>query len=76
MDKTNTYKSFADIEVDLLKQEIKILQEEKRLEREKVLKEIAKKLIERNMAFPIIRDIVDLPEEELRDIFYGSSFLS
>ena len=64
--------SFKDLESTILKQEIEILKQEKRLERERALKEVATKLAARNMAFPVIRDIVDLPEEELRGIFYGS----
>ena len=64
--------SFEDLELKILKQEVEILKQEKILERERTLKEVAVKLNKRNMAFPIIRDIVDLPEEELRGIFYGS----
>lgn len=71
--KQNDYKNFAALEVELLKQEIEILKQEKILERERVLKEIAIKLTKRNMAFPVIRDIIDIPEEELRGIFYGST---
>lgn len=67
------YKSFAAIEVELLKKEVEILKQEKILERERTLKEVATKLTKRNMAFPVIREIIDLPEEELRGIFYGSS---
>ena len=70
------YKNFAALEVELLKQEIAILKQEKLLERERVLKEVAEKLTRRNMAFPVIREIIDLPEAELRGIFYGSSDLS
>ena len=69
--KQNDYKNFAAVEVELLKQEVEILKQEKLLERERVLKEIATKLTKKNMAFPVIRDIIDLPEEELRGIFYG-----
>ena len=60
-----------ELEIDMLKQEIEILRQEKILERERTLKEVAKKLVKRNMAFPVIRHIIDLPEEELRGIFYG-----
>ena len=63
---------FAMLEIDILKQEIDVLKQEKHLERERTLKEVAKKLVRKNMAFPVIRDIIDLPEEELRGIFYGS----
>jgi len=48
-----------------------ILKQEKALEREQILKDIAQRLTKRNMAFPIIREIVDLPEQELSGIFYG-----
>ena len=65
--------SFVGLELTLLRQEIAILKQEKRLEREKLLKDIATKLTAKNMAFPIIRDIIDLPEAELRGIFYGSA---
>ena len=64
--------SFEDIETSLLKQEIAILKQEKVLEREQLLKDIAHRLTKKNMAFPIIREIVDLPEQELRGIFYGT----
>ena len=64
-------KSFDQIEVVLLRQEISILKQEKILEREQLLKDIAYRLIKKNMAFPIIREIVDLPEQELRGMFYG-----
>ena len=64
--------SFESLELTLLRQEIMILKQEQRLEREKLLKDIARKLTSKNMAFPVIRDIIDLPEEELRGIFYGS----
>jgi len=65
------YKNFAAVELELLKQEIAILKQEKLLERERVLKEVAAKLTRRNMAFPVIREIIDLPEAELRGIFYS-----
>lgn len=65
--------SFEDIETSLLKQEIAILKQEKVLEREQLLKDIAHRLTKKNMAFPIIREIVDLPEQELRGIFYGGT---
>ena len=61
-----------ELEIDMLKQEIEILRQEKILERERTLKEVAQKLVERNMAFPVIRHTIDLLEEELRGIFYGS----
>ena len=64
-------KSFDQIEVALLRQEISILKQEKILEREQLLKDIAYRLIKKNMAFPIIREIVNLPEQELRGMFYG-----
>ena len=64
--------SFDDIEKTLLRQEIEILKQEQRIERENLLKDITKNLVARNMAFPVIREIIDLPEEELRGIFYGS----
>ena len=64
--------SFDELELTLLRQEIDILKKEQRIEKDKLLKDIAKKLTARNMAFPVIREIVDLPEEELRGIFYGS----
>jgi hypothetical protein len=63
--------AFEQIETSLLKQEIAILKQEKILEREQLLKDIAHRLTKKNMAFPIIREIVDLPEQELRGIFYG-----
>ena len=63
--------AFEQIETSLLKQEIAILKQEKVLEREQLLKDIAHRLTKKNMAFPIIREIVDLPEKELRGIFYG-----
>ena len=63
--------AFEQIETSLLKQEIAILKQEKVLEREELLKDIAHRLTKKNMAFPIIREIVDLPEQELRGIFYG-----
>ena len=63
--------TFEQIETSLLKQEIAILKQEKVLEREELLKDIARRLTKKNMAFPIIREIVDLPEQELRGIFYG-----
>ena len=66
-------KGFDQIEVTLLKQEIAILKQEKILEREELLKDIARRLTKKNMAFPIIREIVDLPEEDLRGIFYGGT---
>lgn len=68
---TNT--SFDILEKTLLRQEIEILKQEMRLQREEILKEIATRLTTKNMAFPLIREIIDLPEEELRGIFYGSS---
>ena len=64
---------FEGLELTLLRQEIEILKQEKRLERETLLKEIAAKLAAKNMAFPIIRELIDLPESELRGIFYGSA---
>ena len=64
--------AFEDIETSLLKKEIAILKQEKVLEREQFLKDIAHRLTKKNMAFPIIREIVDLAEQELRGIFYGT----
>jgi len=69
LNKTN----FESLELTLLRQEIEILKQDKRLEREKLLKDIAAKLAGKNMAFPIIRELIDLPEAELRGIFYGSA---
>jgi hypothetical protein len=43
-----------------------------RLQRVEILKDVATRLTGRNMAFPVIREIIDIPEEELRGIFYGS----
>ena len=63
---------FESLELTLLRQEVEILKQEMLLQRETLLKEIATKLTARNMAFPVIREIIDLPEEELRGIFYGS----
>jgi hypothetical protein len=63
--------AFEHIETSLLKKEIAILKQEKILEREELLKDIAHRLTKKNMAFPIIREIIDLPEQELRGIFYG-----
>ena len=63
---------FESLELTLLRQEIEILKQEQRIERENLLKDITKNLVARNMAFPVIREIIDLPEEELRGIFYGS----
>lgn len=68
--------SFESLELALLRQEIAILKQEKRLERERLLKDIAVKLTAKNMAFPIIRELIDLPEEELRGIFYGSGAMN
>ena len=65
--------NFESLELTLLRQEITILKQEKRLEREKLLKDIAAKLAGKNMAFPIIRELIDLPEEELFGAFYGSA---
>lgn len=59
------------IEKDLLKKEIAILKMEMQNQRIELLRDIATRLTKRNMAFPVIREIVDLPEEELRVIFYG-----
>ena len=64
--------SFGELELTLLRQEIEILKQEMRLEKGEILKDITKKLVAKNMAFPLIREIIDLPEEELRGIFYGS----
>jgi len=64
--------NFDTLEKTLLRQEIEILKQEMLLQREEVLKDVATRLTGRNMAFPVIREIVDLPEEELRAIFYGS----
>ena len=58
-------KAFESIEKELLKKEIDILKMEMNNQRIEILRDIAK----RNMAFPVIREIVDLPEEELRAIF-------
>lgn len=63
--------SFDQIEVTLLRQEIEILKQENDLQKQEILKDIARRLTKKNMAFPIIREIVDLPEQELRGIFYG-----
>ena len=63
---------FESLELTLLRQEIEILKQEQRIERENLLKDITKNLVARNMAFPVIREIIDLPEGELRGIFYGS----
>lgn len=63
---------FESLELTLLRQEVEILKQEMLLQRETLLKEIATKLTARNMAFPVIREIIDLPEEELRGILYGS----
>ena len=65
--------NFDSLELTLLRQEIAILKQEKRLERERLLKDIAAKLTAKNMAFPTIRELIDLPEAELRGIFYGSA---
>ena len=43
--------SFKDLESTILKQEIEILKQEKRLERERALKEVATKLAARNRGF-------------------------
>ena len=64
-------KAFESIEKELLKKEIDILKMEMNNQRIEILRDIAKRLTKRNMAFPVIREIVDLPEEELRAIFYG-----
>ncbi len=64
-------RSFNELELALLRQEIEILKQEQRIEKDNLLKDIAKKLTARNMAFPVIREIIDLPEEELQGIFYG-----
>ena len=63
---------FESLEFTFLRQEVEILKQEMLLQREKLLKEIDTKLTARNMTFPVIREIIDLPEEELRGIFYGS----
>lgn len=60
-----------DIELNFLRNRTYELEEEKKFEKQEVLKEVARRLVSRNMAYPVIRDIVGLPEEELSVIFYG-----
>ena len=71
-EKPFTLKDLSKIESQILRQEIEVLKQEHSLEKENLLKDIARKLVSKNMAFPIIRDIIPLPEGELRGIFYGS----
>lgn len=67
----NNDKLIESIEKELLKKEIAILKMEMKNQRIELLRDVATRLTKRNMAFPVIREIIDLPEEELRGIFYG-----
>ena len=82
----NHLDTLLEVEINLLKNELEILRQEieknssslhNQMDKqaslvEWLLKEVAQKLVERNMAFPVIRHTIDLLEEELRGIFYGS----
>ena len=71
---TNRSTGFEHLEVAILRQEIAILKQLHELEKRELLENIARKLTKKNMAFPVIREIVALPEEELRGIFFGGSY--
>lgn len=62
---------FQNIEVSFLRKRISELEEEKKFEKQEALKEVARRLASRNMAYAVIRDVVDLPEAEVSPIFYG-----
>lgn len=62
---------FQDIELTFLRNRVSELEEEKKFEKQEALKEVARRLVSRNMAYPIVRDIVGLPDGELSAIFYG-----
>lgn len=60
-----------DLEITFLRKRIEELEEEKRVERVDTLREVARKLASKNMPYPIIREIVGLPEKELTGVLYG-----
>lgn len=70
--KSFTIPNLDSIKISILEQEIEALKQEKDLQKEEILKGVEKRLVSKNMAFPVIRDVVDLPEEEIRGIFYGT----
>lgn len=57
------------LEIKILKQKIKDLQGEKIHFKTEILREVAKKLVSKNFAFPIIIEITGLKKNELLDIF-------
>ena len=62
---------FESLENSILRQEIAIMKQLHESEKRDLLKDIAQKLASKNMAFPVIREVVGLPESELSRIFYA-----
>ena len=66
----NYLEKIHEHEIAVLREEISVLKEEIAMMREKTLKEVAAKLAKANIANPVIRKVIDLPEKELTSILY------